>query len=467
MTTGNFQIRVGSIVLCKPFNGEPWMNVPLIGLVLEISGDSVWILQLDQENFMHNLGSSHNHNGNLYTFAGTSDTHNVKRKNVTPISDVFFELSHSSSFYNSSNTGKVNAIENERIDPQSILHIIYFLPETHPIKLINRYLIDLKKQGGKFSEDAPFEKDVRRAEEDKIMGMSSTSKVAQEQITVTLNVGELISFLVAHIGLPSKMDKMIRCGEPMNLANTTLLMEHITQGQKHPMPTISVVYKSGRVTLDPYDDMVFGLYLQKLKGLLSKTRSLSCPKPLSIVYCPCCIDDVPIEEAHWTSCHHFICKSCKTEMDSHVQPPTRGTIIDNCSTCLVCMKQQDTPYEPLTRFFETNGPIQPGTAAMWCNDCCNAFVQPLPCGGDLDNLGKLCDSCKPLEHIAEAKYCPGCNIKFSKSEGCDHMTCICNTHFCCGCLYVFTGDQIDEVEYRNWKCNYDCDDTSVNLKLDL
>ena len=127
MTTGNFQIRVGSIVLCKPFNGEPWMNVPLIGLVLEISGDSVWILQLDQENFMHNLGSAHNHNGNLYTFAGTSDTHNVKRKNVTPISDVFFELSHSSSFYNSSNTGKVNAIENERIDPESIFAYHLFL----------------------------------------------------------------------------------------------------------------------------------------------------------------------------------------------------------------------------------------------------------------------------------------------------------------------------------------------------
>jgi len=382
-------------------------------------------------------------------------------------------LSHSSSFYNSSNTGKVNAIENERIDPQSILHIIYFLPETHPIKLINRYLIYLKKQGGKFSEDAPYEPSIRRDEEDKIMGMSSTSKVAQEQITVTLNVGELISFLVAHIGFPSKMDKMIRCGEPMNLANTTLLMEHMTQGQKHPMPTISVVYKSGRVTLDPYDDMVFGLYLQKLKGLLSKTRSLSCPKPLSIVYCPCCIDDVPIEEAHWTSCHHFICKSCKTEMDSHVQPPTRGTIIDNCSTCLVCMKQQDTPYEPLTRFFETNGPIQPGTAAMWCNDCCKAFVQPLPCGGDLDNLGKLCDSCKPLEHIAEAKYCPGCPQEVSKNfpmfekDGCDHMTCEqCHTHFCWGCLYVFNDTQSRPIESIWWKCLHNCNEENVNSYLD-
>ena len=300
------------------------------------------------------------------------------------------------------------------------------------------------------------------------MGMSSTSKVAQEQITVTLNVGELISFLVAHIGLPSKMDKMIRCGEPMNLANTTLLMEHMTQGQKHPMPTISVVYKSGRVTLDPYDDMVFGLYLQKLKGLLSKTRSLSCPKPLSIVYCPCCIDDVPIEEAHWTSCHHFICKSCKTEMDSHVQPPTRGAIIDNCSTCLVCMKQQDTPYEPLTRFFETNGPIQPGTAAMWCNDCCKAFVQPLPCGGDEANLEKLCDSCKPLEHIAEAKYCPGCDIKISKNGGCDHMECPkCDTHFCNGCLYEFTGDQINKVKSKYWVCKNACDDAFVNSELNV
>lgn len=473
MTTGSFQIRVGSIVLCKPFNGEPWMNVPLIGLVLELSGDSVWILQLDQENFMHNLGSAHNHNGNLYTFAGTSDTHNVKRKNVTPISDVFFELTQSRSLFNSSNTEKVNAIENERIDPESISHIIYFLPETHPIKLINRYLIDLKKQGGKFSEDAPFEKDVRSFEEDKIMGMSSTSKVAQELNTVTLNVGELISFLVAHIGLPSKMDKMIRCGEPMNLANTTLVMEHMAQGQKHPMPTISVVYKSCRVTLDPYDDMVFGLYLQKLKGLLSKTRSLSCPKPLSIVYCPCCIVDVPIEEAHWTSCHHFICKSCKTEMDSHVQPPTRGTIIDNCSTCLVCMKQQDTPYEPLTRFFETNGPIQPGTAAMWCNDCCKAFVQPLPCGGDLDNLGKLCDSCKPLEHIAEAKYCPGCPQEISKNfpmfekDGCDHMTCEqCHTHFCWGCLYVFNDMQSYPIESIWWNCLRDCDEDGVDSYLD-
>ena len=471
MTTGNFQIRVGMIVLCKPFNGEPWKNVPLIGLVLEISGDSVWILQLDQENFMHNLGSSHNHNGNLYTFAGTCDTHNVKRKNVTPISDVFFELAHSRSFYNSSNTGKVN--ENECIDPESISHIIYFLPETHPIKLINRYLINLKKQGGKFSEDAPFEKDVRSSEEEKIMGMSSTSKVAQEQITVPLNIANLISFLVAHIGLPSIMDKMIRCGEPMNLANTTLLMDHMTQGQKHPMPTISVLYKNSRVTLDPYDDMVFGLYLQKLKGLLSKTRSLSCPKPLSIVYCSGCIDDVPIEDAHWTSCHHFICKSCKTGMDSHVQPPTRGAIIDNCSTCLVCMKQQDTPYEPLTRFFETNGPIQPGTAAMWCNDCCNAFVQPLPCGGDLDNLGKLCDSCKPLEHIADAKYCPGCPQEFSKNfpmfekDGCDHMTCEqCHTHFCWVCLYVFNDRQSHPIRSIFWNCLDDCDEENVNSYLD-
>jgi len=477
MTTGNFQIRVGMIVLCwKLFNEEPNKNVPVVGLVLAISRDSVWILQLDQENFMHNLGSSHNHNGNLYTFAGTSDTHNVKRKNVTPISDVFFELAHSSSFYNSSNTGKVNAIENERIDPESISHIIYFLPETHPIKLINRYLIDLKKQGGKFSEDAPYEPSIRRDEEAKIMGMSSTSKVTQEQITVTLNVANLISFLVAHIGLPSIMDKMIRCGEPMNLANTTLLMDHMTQGQKHPMPTISVLSKSIRVTLDPYDDMVFGLYLQKLKGLLSKTRSLSCPKPLSIIYCPCCIYDIPIEEAHWTSCHHFICKSCKIDMDSHVRPPTPGAIIENCSTCLVCMKQQDTPYEPLTRFFETNGPIQPGTVAMWCNTplCGKAFVQPLPCGGDLDNLGKLCDSCKPLEHIAEAKYCPGCPQEVSKNfpmfekDGCDHMTCEqCHTHFCWGCLYVFNDRQSHPIESIWWYCLDDCDEENVNSKINV
>lgn len=473
MTTGNFQIRVGTIVLCKPFNGEPWMNVPLIGLVLELSGDSVWILQLDQENFMHNLGSAHKHNDILYTFAGTSDTHNVKRKNVTPISEVFFELAHSSSLFNSSNVEKVNSKDNERIDPESILHIIYFLPATHPIKLINHYLIGLKNQGGKFSEDAPYETSVRSSEEAKIMNMASISKVAQDTITVTLNIGELSSFLVAHIGLPSKMDKMIRCGEPMNLANTTLLMEHMAQGQKHPMPTISVVHKGVRVSLDPYEDMVFGIYLKNLKGLLSKTRSLSFPKPLSTVYCPCCIDDVPIEEAHWTSCHHFICKSCKERMDSTIQPPTLGLIIENCSTCLVCMKQQDTPYEPLTRFFKTNGPIQSGTAAMWCNDCCKAFVQPLPCGGDLANLGKLCDSCKPVEHIADAKYCPGCPSEVSKNfpmfekDGCDHMTCEkCDTHFCWGCLYVFNDSQSHPIESIWWNCLRDCDEDGVDSYLE-
>lgn len=485
ITTGNFQILVGSIVLCKPFKGEPWMNVPLIGLVLEISGDSVWILQLDQANFTHNLGSVYEHNGN-FKFAGTIDTHDVKRNNVVPISESFFETAHSASFLKRSDPkdsflkesdleevnskNKVNGKEKERIDPEFMPIIINALGESHPINLINRYLIDLKSQGGKFSEDAPYEPSVRSSEEDKIKQIAATSNASQEKITVSLNIAELCSFLVAHICLPSKMDKMIRCGEPMNLANTTLLME---QGQQHQMPTISVVYKGVRVSLDPYDDMVFGIYLQNLKVFLSKTRSLSFPKPLSTVYCPCCIDDVPIEEAHWTSCHHFICKSCKERMDSTIQPPTPGLIIENCSTCLVCMKQQDTPYDLLTNFFKTNGSIQPGTAAMWCNDCCNAFVQPLPCGGDLANLGKLCDSCKPVEHIADAKYCPGCPSEVSKNfpmfekDGCDHMTCEkCDTHFCWGCLYVFNDSQSRPIESIWWNCLHDCNEARVDSYLE-
>lgn len=489
MTTGDFQICVGCLVLCKPFNGEPYKNLPLIGLVLELSGDSVWILQLDQENFMHNLGSVYKHNGNLYKFAGTIDTHDMKRQKVEPISESFFESAHSASFLKRSDpkdsflkesdleevNGKkiVNGKKKHRIDPELMPIIIKSLPEIHPINLINRYLIKLKSQGGKFSEDALYEPSVRSSEEDKIKQIAATSNASQEKRTVSVNIAILCSFLVADIRLPIKIDKMLRCGEPMNLANTTLVMEQIEQGQQQPMHPISVVYNGNHITLNPYEDMVFGIYLKNLKGLLSKTRSLSCPKPLSTVYCPCCIDDVPIEEAHWTSCHHFICKSCKERMDSTIQPPTPGLIIENCSTCLVCMKQQDTPYEPLTHFFKTNGPIQSGTAAMWCNDCCEAFVQPLPCGGDLANLGKLCDSCKPVEPIAAANYCPGCPSEVSKNfpmfekDGCDHMTCEkCGTHFCWGCLYVFNDNQSRPIESIWWNCLHDCDEDGVDSYLE-
>lgn len=442
-----YGLGIGAIVMMYTIRPEePWKNIPSVGVIVSgVTGSF----------------DSDNQSGNAqYTVLYLDqkecepDTYRIPAKFLTPVGNI----------------GDIDDCSSDE-DIKSNIKKIMCVPM---VNAINTYLLTLT--GEVFSKEAKYIPSVRVAEEEKIKTIISgysVSGVVQPSIPVEVKVKSniLCEFLVAKFGLPPALYELIVSkSDKLSFDTINLLIKCIQNKDTLPLPThISLVYKGVYYTLNPND--IFGSYEKKLKVLLSQELRISSSiktKELREMYCVVCMEDIPVDCLVWFPCHHVICKDCKEVMDSNVSPPTPGEKIENFN-CFACRKTIETPHEKLTEFFKSHGPIQPGTVAMWCNNsiCCEAFVQPMPCGGDEANLGKLCDSCKPDDLIVDVKYCPGCNRQFSKDEGCDHITCICNTHFCCGCLYVFTGDQIDGVEYEHWVCNDDCDDAFVNSKLNV
>ena len=75
-----------------------------------------------------------------------------------------------------------------------------------------------------------------------------------------------------------------------------------------------------------------------------------------------------------------------------------------------------------------------GCKHQGCQICeCTEYHDGRACPGPRNDLDGLDAETVKLLFDGDAKRCPGCKQIISKIEGCDHMICVCGTHFCYRC----------------------------------
>lgn len=168
-------------------------------------------------------------------------------------------------------------------------------------------------------------------------------------------------------------------------------------------------------------------------------------------------------------CAHILCQSCYTKWRVPVSP---GDIfMENTRRCPQCRELfvAEDDSNNIKMFFEKNPEgIPPKYGARCCQICENIFVEPLPCGQELDAINKNCSWCCHYKH----KNCPHCGISYVKSNGCNYIQCEkCRTDFCHICQYIITvvdgitqASLLNRLHNSSWKCQSEktlqpkCDD---------
>ena len=164
----------------------------------------------------------------------------------------------------------------------------------------------------------------------------------------------------------------------------------------------------------------------------------------------------------FNKCLHKICRHCSdkyTEMKKYGP----GSIVQQsnhrCSICNICDIRDTPALEPHFREYIDHKTgclsIPSGVRIKYCNVCVVPFKCHLSCGGDERTLKDICESCEKVE---DAVICPNpnCKLPISRTEGCDHMECICGWHFCYKCRFVITGEVLDHIDTIHWICDEEC-----------
>ena len=463
-----FQKIPGAIVLIKPFPGEPWINVPLCGIILEVYGNTARVLELDQKGLVH--GTS---------IAYAVDTHTIELKNLTAISSSFITgYSHSQSLYFAPNVDKSHS--KESILPEDvnlILSVLEHEAPSHPLLQVHNYLCSLIEEGERvdgshFSYDAKRIPEVRKSCEDKINNLCS-DKCNTETINDTLPLSQLINYLVAKLGLSTDISSLLRQGQK-RLDKATIMKVIEGKLSKEIIPTLSVTYKGLKKPLIPDDELVFLPYYKQLKDNLSKIRVICHPSPLLKSYCPVCMDDdIDIKELVMTTCHHLICKDCKKGSEQVLLDARNFTVTQtetlspekaielSCCKCF-CGQLQPMPTIPLLDKLLNKGEgIEPHDVFRFCSThgCGNPYKGQVSCDGSTANMSMYCTPCNEtmLRKMDSTRKrtqveCPNreCGIMIGRSGGCDFMRCSntkCATEFCYGCSFIFPKGTV-----YDWNC---------------
>ena len=202
------------------------------------------------------------------------------------------------------------------------------------------------------------------------------------------------------------------------------------------------------------------------------------------IQCPICLDQKNENKMVFlkSDCKHKICIDCNKKLSCSDQ---YGRFIDlSLHKCPICMRFKPSNNKKLDEWLNENlvdGKFPDKMLGYICHNCSKPFLKRTLCStSQITSKYNECDECifeinkNTKLNEMNIKKCPNeyCKIYIEKSHGCDHMECQCKTHFCFGCLYVFSRNNydsnkiiIDYLKSNGWKCFDPCDNEILDDKL--
>lgn len=185
-------------------------------------------------------------------------------------------------------------------------------------------------------------------------------------------------------------------------------------------------------------------------------------------YCDLCFSTVRrsdlVRACGRSGCHQLMCYKCR---ENWYGLNRKGRIINVAAlSCPFCRRQ---PTHKAGSKYQATG--IPGLAVAiqeagewihaWCSDCnqVRRLVERVCANGAPADGGAFqCTSCV-IQRQGETwtVSCPGCSVETEKVYGCDHITCLCGTHWCYLCgeastellIYDHIADVHDGMRYES------------------
>ena len=280
-------------------------------------------------------------------------------------------------------------------------------------------------------------------------------------------------------GMPADILSIIYNNANLNKEQLISIVRFLTTPQiKQDEDAIhSFICKDGNFIISPElcetIRSTFNKILQSITGDCTTTL-----RTLGDVWCGVCLSDNHYTNSARYGCgeHHWACIDCMQGFieQGKLEHGTPKFIEMSCYTCPECKipltsnPNIDPRVIDLINLYPGGFPAN--TRFRPCKECDTIFPQELACGGEDTRLNTLCDTCLPPAPDSNIRACPGCFTTIIDHDACAHITCPvseCNTHYCFGCLYIFTEEQIQRLRPVWWECFGNCDDEKVNKKLNL
>lgn len=426
-------LMVGQIVeYTKSWPGEPWKNIPTIGIVLKLDDYGSYIRfiiqQLDDIEWDREIQLKYD----FVTSNGDTRQHVCGPKKIQ---DMGLRILHSP------------------ITDHEGFIIQEALPEYYErVTVINKYLMDLKAGGGIYGKTYPLIPQKRRAVLKEVERLLGTKKALTQTVPISISIP--LERLYHILPLPEyNLWQLIKAKANPSMSQILEIVSAEIHSSKDIRSHCSFKHSFDDVSYDiTITPKILADIHQKFDDTLQEKygEGIQC---LHSIDCIVCFDQFPYtidgfsEKVFKNTCGHYICIECKDALQKTYLPHGETTQVldmDNC--CPQCRDPFPHSDERINTLYKTHqrGLTSDSVFMICSSDKCGhkIFLQPSPeCGGGAEALHTLCESCR-IPPREDTKPCPSCDTMIQWTTGCDHMTCHCGTHFCFVCLEIHGPDNI-------------------------
>jgi hypothetical protein len=284
-----------------------------------------------------------------------------------------------------------------------------------------------------------------------------------------------------------------------------LTLSSILQSYPEILEHIGIHRKSGPLLTNPQGSSIFKIYREivhiepheTIPDLTFKHKPVYEPQKVVLELveqlqkldpkemCILCCDEYPLHE-FIDACGHCSNRMCKTCFKSWYEVNQVGCIVSasnfNCPFCKQIPKYSVIrPINHLIAMVTRNLTMEPNQYYAWCSKCNQIkYFCDQECARDVPDVKNyICDPCRrpppPPERIVYRVYCdqdeydsddgydsydeyqeyqeesypyvgekecPTCGVMIEKAGGCNHISCVCRSHWCWHCQFASNSGDI-------------------------
>ena len=415
------ELSPGDVVQFSPWAGEPWTNLPAIGVVVvcqqihsrkKKKRCKIVIQQLDDGEYDGEMFRRTECHRDVRQYT-TGDIHKL---GLTVLASI--------------------PVDKEGLHIQGAVE-----PHRQKVLEINGYLMGLKYGGdARFHRDAPIASGVRLGLLNHIKTILGTMKAETIEIMVPAPVP--LEVMLSLLPIPTGMGGLIRAKANPSMEQMLDLLENPIQSPADQVRRFSFKYDGRKYDAIITDEEIAEIIEHYDRLFQSHNKTSGGLEVLDVVECSVCFDAMNYRHFKRLPCSHYLCHDCWDGVTKEYIPgagaPAAGVdlesvILDMNCMCPECRAPFEHPDGRINDLYAQHPHgLPPATVFRFCEECYDLFEQDAPaCGNGMEFTETKCEECRPPP--PGTRQCPGCGIHTEKSSGCDHITCPCGEHWCWKC----------------------------------